>query len=38
MSFGVGKSKFFVTLQKGQENIKVKTTSLMDNFIILTNY
>ena len=28
---------FFVTLQNGQEKVKVKTTSLVHNFIILTN-
>ena len=32
------KSKFIVTLQKGPEQIKVKTTGLMHNFIILANH
>ena len=30
-------SKFCVTLQKGQGKIKVKTTDLVHNFIILAN-
>ena len=29
--------KFFVTLQKGQEKVMVKTTGLVHNFIILAN-
>ena len=31
------KFKVFVTLQKGQEKVKVKTTGLVHNFIILAN-
>ena len=30
-------SKFFVTLQKGQEKVMVKTTDLVHNFFILAN-
>ena len=47
MSYGVHKvtplqivtmwRKFFVTLQKGQRKVKVKTTGLVHNFIILAN-
>ena len=31
------KSELFVTLQKGQEKVKVKTTGLVHNFIIPVN-
>ena len=29
--------KFFVTLETGQEKVKVKTTGIVHNFIILAN-